>query len=338
MAENSIKILEATIKLNNDYLSIDKLKFMKDNPRVYSCIHDEPGFDNLHEEEQQEKIFENLKKEPSVRNLISEVERHGGLMEQILVRLDTMEVIEGNSRLAVYRILHKKTGNEDWEFIPCNIVSSLTDKQQIAFLNQIHVKGKTKWSAYEKANFAYVRKEQKWILNDIADLFGESSGTINTRIKAIEMMRESNDRDRSHFSYYDVLYRYIKPEGKLRNVLFERIKNLGNADDGEDLAFTAQDIRKKLPVIMLKPKVLKKYIEGSDDLDTAYQRAEVSNVQQKIRKAMAILEGIERKNITVLSKNDLNALDQSFGKLTKETKRIKGIIKQAEKKNEYGKE
>ena len=328
MAENEIKILGEVIRVSNDYLSIHELKFMEDNPRVYSCIHGEPDFDNLPEVVQQERIFENLKKEQSVKNLKSEIKRHGGLMEQILVRFDTKQVIEGNSRLAVYRILHEETKDENWELIPCNIVSSLTEEQQIAFLNQIHVKGKTKWSAYEKANFAYVRKEKKWTFKKIAGLFGESEMTIRTRVKVIETMRENDDTDRSHFSYYDVLVRNgdiskeIKENKDLRKVLFERIRSLGNVEEGESPDFTALELREKLPVIIQKPKVLKKYIEGKLDLGTAYQSAEISNAQQKVRKATAILDGIERKDITSLSGNDLNALDQDLRKLVRTTDRI----------------
>ena len=338
MAENEIKILGEVIKISNDYLPIDELKFMKDNPRVYSCIHGEPDFDNLPEVVQQERIFENLKKEPSVKNLKSEIKRHGGLMEQILVRFDTKQVIEGNSRLAVYRILHEETKDENWELIPCNIVSSLTDDQQIAFLNQIHVKGKTKWSAYEKANFAYVQKE-RLTPKKIADLFGESEMTIRTRIKVIETMRTSDDTDRSHFSYYDVLVRNvdiskeIKENKGLRKVLFERIRNLGNVEDEENLDFTALELRKKLPVIIQKPKVLKKYIQGDPplDLDTAYQSAKISNAQQKVRESTAILDGIERKDIISLDRNNLNALDQDLRKLVRTTDRINKIM---EKTNE----
>ena len=336
MAENEIKILGETINLSNDYLPTNELKFMKDNPRVYSCIHGEPDFENLLEEEQQERIFKNLKKEPSVKNLISEIERHGGLMEQILVRFDTKEVIEGNSRLAVYRILHERTKNEDWEFIPCSIVSSLTEKQQIAFLNQIHVKGKTKWSAYEKANFAYVRREKGWTPRQIADLFGETETTIGTRIKVVETMMENNDPERSHFSYYDVLVRnkHISKEmnqnSDLRKVLFERIRSLGKVEDEGEANFTALELRKQLPVIIRKPKVLKKYIEGKVDLEVAYQSANISNVQQKILNAKKILEDVEKKDITVLTKNDLNALDQELRRLFRETNRIDKIIREAE--------
>ena len=154
--ENAMKILDKSIPIANDYIRIDQLKFLKDNPRVYACTHGEPDFDRLIEGEQQDIIFKKLLKEPSVKNLIPEVKRHGGLMEPILVRRDTMEVIEGNSRLAVYRQLHQKNEEGDWELIPCYIVSSLTEDQQAAFLNQIHVKGKTTWSVMYPQNWTGV--------------------------------------------------------------------------------------------------------------------------------------------------------------------------------------
>ena len=151
-----------------------------------------------------------------------------------------MEVIEGNSRLAVYRILHEETKKEDWEFIPCNIVQKLSDEQQIAYLNQIHVKGKTEWSAYEKANFAYARKTEGFSFPKIAELFGESEATIRTRIKVVEMMRNNNDRERSHFSYYDILVRnHSKDMNKRQNLkeaLLERVRSL-RSNENDDFGF-----------------------------------------------------------------------------------------------------
>lgn len=330
MAENKIKILKETVDVSNDYLNIYDLKFLKDNPRVYSCIYSEPDFEALPEDEQQKKILEKLRAEPSVKKLKPEIKRHGGLMEWILVRYDTMEVIEGNSRLAVYRILHEETKEEAWELIPCNVVSRLSDEQQIAYLNQIHVKGKTEWSAYEKANFAYARRKQGFSFPKIARLFGESEATIRTRIKIVEMMQDNGDRERSHFSYYDVLVRNhsgdMKRRQDLKDVLLERIRELG---EDEDLDFTAQELRRKLPAIVKKPKVLNKYIDGSIALDSAYQRAKISNVQEKIREAKAILEGIEKKNVRELDKNDLNAFRQDLRKLEKEVGRIVGMTGEA---------
>ena len=329
MREKSMKILGETIPLSNDYLHIDELKFLKDNPRVYACTHGEPNFDGRTSEEQQELIFKKLLQEPSVKNLEPEVKRHGGLMEPILVRHDTMEVIEGNSRLAVYRHFHQKKTEGEWEYIPCEIVSRLTDDQQAAFLNQIHVKGKTSWSAYEKANFAYVRQERGWSLENIAEVFGESIGTIRTRVKVIETMKKNEDNERSHFSYYDVLVRSaeiseaMQKEG-VRGFLLTKIQNFGPKDEDGD--FTAQELRKKLPVILKKPKVLTKYLEGKIDLDEGYQIAKVSQVEEKVQQAMNLLNEVSQKDMVKLDTSRFNAFKQDVRKLTREVARLNKMI------------
>ena len=319
-----MKLLGETIKLTDDYLDIHSLKFLKDNPRVYACTHGEPDFNDLTEEEQQDVIFKRLLEEPSVKNLKPEIKRHGGLMESILVRHDTKEVIEGNSRLAVYRKLHQEDPESEWGLIPCDIVSSLTDEQQFAFLNQIHVKGKTQWSAYEKANFAYVRKEAGWDEKRIAELFGESESTIRTRVRVIDLMKDNHDNKKSHFSYYDVIVRTrdISKEVESEGVgsLLVDIRNLGEDDD--DNAFTAQDLRKKLPVVLKKPKVLKKFKDGEINLEEAYQRARISDLEDKVKRARGLLEDISISDAKQLEQGSFKAFQYAVGKLLKEVERI----------------
>ena len=328
-----MKILKDTIEVSSDYLHIEKLKFLKDNPRVYSCTHGEAGFNDLPVGKQQEIIYQKLCEEPSVKTLVRDIKRHGGLMEPILVRFDTLQVIEGNSRLAAYRLLHVKYPEDEWDLIPCDIVSSLTDEAQAAFLSQIHVKGKTKWAAYEKANFAFVRHKGGWNLKKISKLFGESEQTIRFRIKTIELMKENEDTERSHFSYYDVLVRKaeiskeINKEGDLKNRVLEDIRNLGVCDSEEDDSkFTAQEMRKQLPLILKKPKVLKKYISGELDLFEAYERARISKVEEKVKQAHGILADISLSDVKWLPISELNALKQAVRKLSKETKRVENIM------------
>ena len=324
-----MKLLGDIIELSDDYIDIDKLKFLKDNPRVYACTHGHPEFANQMEEEQQDIILEKLLEEPSVKNLVPDVQRNGGLMESILIRRDTMEVIEGNSRLAVYRKLDRDKKEGEWGLIPCDIVSNLTDIQQAAFLNQIHVKGKTQWSAYEKANFAYVRNAQGWNFDKIAELFGESEGTIRTRVRIVEMMKHNEDNQQSHFSYYNVLVRSQEiseamNKEDLSSFLLTKIKNFGpNEEDGD---FTALELRQKFPVLLSKPKVLKKYIDGEIDLDEGYQRAKISQVEDRVRKAMALLDDVEKKDISQLEQVRFRAFKQDVRKLSQRVDRINRII------------
>lgn len=324
-----MKILRESVEYNEDYVDIDGLKFLKDNPRVYAVTHGELDFEQKPEEEQQDTIFDKLKHEPSVKNLVPEVERHGGLIEPILVRLDTREVIEGNSRLAAYRILREKGAPGEWDRIPCYLISTLTEEQQAAFLNQVHVKGKTQWSAYEKANFAYVRKINGWTVDRIAKLFGESVQTIYKRINAIKTMKDSGDSDRSHFSYYDVvvrkpeIYGKIAESPKLRDRLFEEIRDVGTGDDQK---FTAQDLRNGLPTIIKKPRILNRYVNGQVEFEEAWDRAKVSPAEDRVKRAVSLLEEISKTDVSGLRQNSLNSLTQAVKKLDRVVARIRGMI------------
>lgn len=333
--QRSIRILEHDIPVSCDGLDIHTLKFLSDNPRVFSCTHGEAGFSELDDSQQQEKIYEKLLKEPSVANLLPEIKRHGGLMEPILVRLDRMEVIEGNSRLAVYRKLHDEASEaerEKWQTIPCEIISSLTEEQQYAFLNQIHVKGKTTWSAYEKANFAFVRYDEgNMTIDDIAKIFGESKREIKKRIGLIKEMKENEDVELSHFSYYEAMAenreisKATKESEELRGVLRKKIKELGR-QPGEEAEFTAQELRKKLPPILTKPKILKRFLRGQENLDDCYQDAKESNVRAIVKRVLDRLKSVSKKDLSRLEPTEINALEPEARRLCQEAERVRKIV------------
>ncbi len=333
MNGRAIKILKSAIPVSSDYLPIYNLKFLPDNPRVYACTYARPDFEDLTEDEQQKYIFDKLCQEPSVKNLKPDIKLHGGLIENILVRHDTNHVIEGNSRLAVFRLLNDEQPEGEWDYIPCDIVSSLSEREQVAFLHQIHVKGKTTWSAYEKANFAYVRKERGWSVNQIAEQFGESVGTIRTRVKIIETLKENDDHNLSHFSYYEVLVRNkeiskgCQEHSELRKILLKGIKVQGLGQETEDSEFTAQELRDKLPVILKKPKVLKKYIDGKVDLDEGYRLARISKVEENVKQANTLVEDISRSEISKLELSDFNSFRYSTKRLSKSVERITKMVK-----------
>lgn len=333
--QRSIKILENDIPVSCDDLDIHTLKFLPDNPRVFSCTHGEAGFSELDDNQQQEKIYEKLLKEPSVENLLPEIKRHGGLMEPILVRLDRMEVIEGNSRLAVYRKLHDEapgTEKEKWQTIPCEIISSLSEEEQYAFLNQVHVKGKTTWSAYEKANFAFVRYDEgKMTIDEIAKIFGESKREIQKRIDVIKGMKRNEDVELSHFSYYDVITRNreiskaVKDDVKLRDVLHKRIKELGK-QPSDEAEFTAQELRRKLPPILTKPKIRKRFMGGQENLDDCYQDAKESNVREIVKRVLSRLKAVTKRDLSRLEPTEINALAPEARRLCQEAERVRKIV------------
>ena len=326
MADKTITILDESIPVSSDRMDIYKLRFLGDNPRVYTVTHAQPGFMNKTPDERQAEIFQALKNEPSVKNLLPDIRSNGGLLEPILVRHDTMEVIEGNSRLAVYRILHERDGNEGWAEIDCDVVSGLTDDQQAAYLNQIHIKGKTKWTAYEKANFAYVRHKNGHSYPSMAELFKESAQTIRTRVKVIEAMRENDDGEQSNFSYYDVIVRNqairskMEQDEMLRSWIRDSIRK-------EEKPFSAQEMRKKLPVILKKKKILGKLVRDGLELDDAYSRAAISKAQKALQSARGILEDISVVQVRELDPSEFNAFEYDLRKLRQALSRIEKMAK-----------
>ena len=149
--ETTIAIMGQHVPARHERIPIDKLHFLPDNPRVYAAIREMTDFDGLTTEEKQHRIYERLLQEPSVKNLIPEIQRDGGLQDPITVRHDTLQVIEGNSRLAAYRKLDDGSDDDRWTHIRCLVVTTLTDDQQTRLLGQAHLHGKTDWSPYAKA-------------------------------------------------------------------------------------------------------------------------------------------------------------------------------------------
>lgn len=328
----SITILNQQVRFGRDSRHIDELRFLPENPRVYAVTHGRADFSDLPSDEQQRRIFDALRREPSVERLKREIKHNGGLMEPILVRHDRRQVVEGNSRLAAYRLLRAEDPGGDWETIPCNIVAELTDQQQAAYLQQIHVAGKTEWSAYEKAYFAYFYYARKtWSVDSIAELFDETVPTIRRKIEVIEMMAQNSDPERSHYSHYDVLYgvRQRAPKDRqssndpIWKKVLTQIREIGIDDER---SFTAQELRARLPVVMRKPKVEKRFLAGKINLEEAWQRAKISRVEERLRKAIAMLRDVEPSEIRRLEADRVKALALLVRRATREVKRLNDAL------------
>ena len=322
--ETTIAIMEQHIPARHERMAIDQLQFLPDNPRVYAAIREMSDFAGLTPEEKQIRIYERLLREASVRNLIPEIKRDGGLQEPIIVRHDTRQVIEGNSRLAAYRKLQKDTEEDQWDYIRCLVVSTLTDDQQTRLLGQVHLHGRTEWSAYAKALFCFrwVEEDQKKV-STLERLSGFTAAEINKNVKIVRLMKENNDDKQSHFSYYNVLVRsktissVIEKNPPLRQTLFTQIK----AED-----FTAQEMREHLPTVIAKPKILRKYEKRDITLDDAFDRAKISGTEQRLRKVRDGLDDIEQSDISRLEHNELKAIEHVVRQIRRGIKRVSSMI------------
>ena len=322
--DTTIAIMRQHVPARHERVAIDQIHFLPDNPRVYAAIREMVDFDGLTPEEKQVRIYERLLQEPSVKNLIPEIKRDGGLQDPITVRWDTQEVIEGNSRLAVYRKLDEDSDDDQWTHIRCLVVSTLTDDQQTRLLGQTHLHGKTEWSPYAKALFCFRWvKEKKRDISTLANLCGFTPAEIKKNVNIIDLMKDNDDDKLSHFSYYNVLVRsraisaVIGESKTLRDTLFSQIKVE---------TFTAQEMRERLPTVIAKLRILRKYEKGDVSLEDAYDRAKISGAEQRLKKIRDGLDDFEREDIAPLERHEVKSVQQVVRQIGQRLKRVSIMV------------
>jgi len=193
-----ITLLGKEILVKIGYLPQIELRFYPENPRIYSILSAED------KEPTQEEIEETLLKREHVRQLIQSIKSNGGLTDPIFVYGNTMEVLEGNSRLAAYRALARRDPIK-WGEIKCKILPENIDEDRIfSLLGEYHIIGKQDWIPYEQAGYLY-RRSKKCGDNShkLANDLGMTVHKVKHLINVYSFMIKHNDNDSSRWSYYD---------------------------------------------------------------------------------------------------------------------------------------
>jgi len=262
----SIVILGVTVPTTTRLLKQRTLKFYSDNPRVYSVVRANGKVPT------QDEIQEQLSELDHVRELRDDIRRNGGLLEPLIVRDGSLDVLEGNSRLAAYRLLAAKEPIK-WAEVKCTVLPADVKESLIfALLGQFHIKGKKDWAPYEQAGFLYRRfKTHNVSASVLAAELGLSAKKVGHLIDTYEFMVEHDEVDINRWSYYDEYLKSNKIK-KARNqhpamddVVVEKIKS--------SEIERAMDLRDQLPVVCASPIVLKKFAEGKVTLADAHERA-----------------------------------------------------------------
>lgn len=203
-----------------------QLKFYSENPRIYTILQD------LGESPTQEEIERQMKSHDHVKTLKDSIKANGGLLEPIIVRRNV--VLEGNSRLAAYRIL----ASEDpikWGKIKCNVLPDDTSDDVVtSLLGTLHLVGKTPWSPYEQAGFLVRRIEKsRKPIDAIAQELGIRVSDAKLSIEVYKEMMAADDMNPTKWSYYFELlknrdirkYDENNPTMEFKQKLIEKIKN-----------------------------------------------------------------------------------------------------------------
>ena len=261
----TIRIREQDIPVITTTRPQAMLRFFTENPRVYSVLRKD-GTAEPSQDEIQAKLLEM----EHVRELIQDIRLDGGLTDPLIVRAGTLEVLEGNSRLAAYRYLANldpiKWGEVKVRLLPKDIDERLI----LALLGQYHLKGKTAWPPYEKAGFLHRRHTNHNIPVDrLAREVGESRQKVKHMVQVYQFMVDHGQDEKARWSYYD---EYLKSRSikAVRDSEFDRLI-VKKIESGE--IARAVEVRDELKVLCKTAKPLKKFKAGEYNFKEACEWA-----------------------------------------------------------------
>jgi hypothetical protein len=299
VTEQTLSVQGREIPYELRAIGIYDLRYYRDNPRINYIISTHDGTVT------QEIIEQKLLVLETTKDLVKDIEENQGLIEEVLVIGD--EVVEGNTRLAVYRRLAKKNPDEPrWKTIPAKVLSSEIRPEELFFiLGTLHIKGKNEWSAYEKAAYIHrMVRELDCSPQVVARQLGHHATTVEAMLKAYETMRDvylpQATKDSDDFETQDALRKYSYFEA------FYRQKDLAKRAR-ETPAFVeefcewvifdvfpkAESVRKELPKILCNKRASKAfYAFVETEPEAAFEEAELVLHENKPEQTDPFYKGI----------------------------------------------
>ena len=321
-----ITIGKQKIPVVNCELNQADLRFYPENPRVYSALNSDGTTPS------QEDIEEHMKKQDHVRELRDDIEANGGLMEPIYVRDGDFVVLEGNSRLAAYRMLAEKNAVQ-WCKIKCYLLpENISDDLVFKLIGQFHIKGKKPWDAYEQASYLYRRfKETKTPVDIIAAELNIKPADAKKMIEAVELMKSHEEPDNHKYSYYfeyvkdSNIRKYRQTDPNIDETIITSIQK-GDIKRAEDVRLLGQVAKvgdkqsKKLMKVVIEGK--KTIYEAHDELD------EVGKFEASVSKLKVFREYINGDTFY----NNITSSEEVHKQAMFEIKKIISRLEQIKKK------
>ncbi len=265
-----------------------ELLFYEENPRVYSALRADGSPPT------QEAIEEKMTSMDHVKQLRLSIEQNGGLIDPLMVvkRNEEYIVLEGNSRLAAYRLLAAKDPVKWQKVRACILPEVITDGDIFTLLGQYHLIGRKDWSVFEQAAYLYRQRESTGIATDIlAKNVGLTEGKVSAYLKVYSFMLEHDDLRPDRWSYYE---EYLKNRGinKYRET-YPQMDTTFVAQVKTEQIKQAMDVRTVLGEIAkakdkTATKIMQDIIQGTTSIYDGHEKfratGKASNGYQRIKK------------------------------------------------------
>jgi hypothetical protein len=250
-------------------LDISEIHLDLDNPRIKQYLEIYPG------EITSEAIAlaltnpGNGDSSTSYNTLKESIKVSGGIIHPIIVSKEPdgrLIVIEGNTRLQIYKEFLALNPTGPWSKISSIIYECLTDSEKHSIRLQSHLVGPRDWDPYSKAKYLHQLSEIECLpMANIISMCGGNTSEINKLISAYRDMQvyyakavkeKGDDFDIREFSKFVELQRStityaLTNKGFTKNDFAKWV-----VDDNID---TAQNVR-QLPAVLKEPEALKVFL------------------------------------------------------------------------------
>ena len=165
----------------------------KDNPRIKQYVE---YYENVTAEVIAMALSDSSNSDTSsttFRALRDSIKESGGIIHPIIVNHeggDSYVVIEGNTRLQIYRDFERLGTPGNWTSIIALVYEQLSDIEKHEIRLQSHLVGPREWDPYSKAKYLYhLSVEEALPMNTIISMCGGGKTEIEKFIAAYEYMR-----------------------------------------------------------------------------------------------------------------------------------------------------
>lgn len=325
--EDTITLRKREIAVRTGFMAHTALRFYTENPRVYSVM-----WNHGDEEPSQDAIFRELAKREHVREtLVPSIRSNGGLLEPVLVRNNV--VLEGNNRLAAYRVLALAPDRNLWEQIRVRILpDDISDSDVFSLLGEYHLVGKKSWQPFEQAGYLFRRFKTHGVSDDeLHQELGVSKQKVTHLIRVYQYMMDHDERNPDKWSYFDELLKARKFEQARK--LYPNFDEFVTEKIQSGEIARAVDVREQLgEITRVGGNTLKKFMSGAHSFEAAARDAQLRgsgnhNIKRisEFRKWLADQDLDEELEAT--SKEELKVVKFEFEKIqTRISKLLKKVV------------
>jgi hypothetical protein len=287
---------------------LDEIRLDPSNPRIQFALEKSVRNGKL-TQEQLGKLILDL---PGVSDLFKAIRDNGGLLEPIYVG-PAGRIIEGNCRAAAYlklRDISRKNGgskNGPWSTIWTVFIPKISERQVAVLQGTVHLAGKNKWRAFEKAGHLYtMHTKLSMDAKSIAQSLSMTEAVVTRELKAYEAMSKKllpkmkGSTGLNKWSFFEELYKIKALEqfrSKPANIdTFVSLVAAGKLKHGADVRKLAKILKHPTAVAALKTDGIASAmsIVGRKDITA------VSPTFRKLKDVSVLLQHLPNEDIQLL--------------------------------------